>query len=290
METEKERHFKRETTEELNIMYKVFLASENSMMANAINEELEKRVGVEAELKKINHFSENLKFPIIKTVENFYSDLIKHKNHRYMSWEHCFNAFQKPEHSTDKDYLSLQLAFYLASWGMYRGSSALLWKDYKIHYETVNIIQGYDTIRCCSDKEIDKNQIEKIITAKDDIAKHYREVEYIKPTNEGEKKGFITATDTLITKILLGTLGCVPAYDRLLLIGLKEEKIEKSFNKKSLNSLFDFINNNIADLKAVQEKINQKEGCYYPIMKIVDMYFWEVGRIKSPQLAEIGDN
>ena len=30
------------------------------------------------------------------------------------------------------DYLSLHLAFYLASWGMYRGSSFLLQKDYKV--------------------------------------------------------------------------------------------------------------------------------------------------------------
>lgn len=35
------------------------------------------------------------------------------------------------------DYLSLQLAFYLASWGMYRGSSFLLQKDYKIYIPVV---------------------------------------------------------------------------------------------------------------------------------------------------------
>ena len=37
----------------------------------------------------------------------------------------------------DYDYLSLQLAFYLASWGMYRGSSFLLQKDYKVHEAVV---------------------------------------------------------------------------------------------------------------------------------------------------------
>jgi len=34
--------------------------------------------------------------------------------------------------SPDYDYLSLHHAFYLASWGMYRGSSFLLQKDYKV--------------------------------------------------------------------------------------------------------------------------------------------------------------
>lgn len=33
--------------------------------------------------------------------------------------------------------MSLQLAFYLASWGMYRGSSFLLQKDYRIHIPVV---------------------------------------------------------------------------------------------------------------------------------------------------------
>jgi hypothetical protein len=32
------------------------------------------------------------------------------------------------------------MAFYLASWGMYRGSSFLLWKDYLIHQEVVDNI------------------------------------------------------------------------------------------------------------------------------------------------------
>ncbi|MEI6596012.1 MAG: hypothetical protein WCO28_10655 [Bacteroidota bacterium] len=232
-------------------------------------------------------------FPIVETVENFYKGLTEHKNHRYMSWEHCFKAFQKPN---DEDYLSLQLAFYLASWGMYRGSTGLLWKDYKIHNDAIKILldEKFDEIRCRSGYEIDENKIKKIIDVKNEISEYYASKDYIKPTKEGDKKDNITPTDTLVTKILLGTLGCVPAYDRFLLIGLKEKNIKQSciknedgkrsyINKKSLPNLFDFVNKNITDLKSVQEKINQKEkDRYYPVMKIVDMYFWEVGRQMSP--------
>ncbi|WP_181023629.1 hypothetical protein [Brevibacillus laterosporus] len=49
-----------------------------------------------------------------------------------------FNKHHKKK-MTDEvlDYLSLLLAFYLASWGMYRGSSFLLQKDYKVHKDIV---------------------------------------------------------------------------------------------------------------------------------------------------------
>lgn len=214
-------------------------------------------------------------FGIGDSVIKFYNDLIKDKNHRYKSWEHCFNAFQT---SSDLDYLSLHLAFYLASWGMIRGSSGLLWKDYKIHLETVKIIQDkkFDSIRFYSDKAIDKSQIILIIEAGQEISNYYNSIEYFV---NSDPKGTISPTDTLITKILLGTLGCVPAYDRLFLIGLREFNIKPvSFNKDSLNCLWDFVIEKIDDFKSVQKTINiSSNDCYYPLMKIVDMYFWQVG-------------
>jgi len=222
---------------------------------------------------------------IVKTVETFYESVKQHPNHRYMSWEHCFNAFKNSD-NCDVDYLSLHLAFYLASWGMYRGSSALLWKDYKVHYEAVNIIKNYPSLQCRIGNEVQESQISKILSAKRDLENYYRSIGYTKPTKTGSTEGFVSATDTLITKILLGTLGCVPAYDRLLVIGFKGSKINKGFNEKSLKSIFEFINNNLVSLKEIQSRINL-DGSYYPLMKIVDMYFWEIGRIQNPRLIEV---
>ena len=65
---------------------------------------------------------------------SFYKKIEDDKYHRYKSWEHCYRYFKKNKNKElNYDYAALQLAFYLASWGMYRGSSILLWKDYKIH-------------------------------------------------------------------------------------------------------------------------------------------------------------
>ena len=54
-----------------------------------------------------------------------------------MSWRHCYKAFYENRNKTDEqtlDYLSLHLAFYLASWRIYRGSSFLLQKRLQSTY------------------------------------------------------------------------------------------------------------------------------------------------------------
>ncbi|MBQ8112212.1 MAG: hypothetical protein IJ146_03300, partial [Kiritimatiellae bacterium] len=67
----------------------------------------------------------------------FYNDSLRDANGRYRSWEHCYKVFYEARLKRQKggcpdyDYLCLHLAFYLASWGMYRGSSFLLQQDYK---------------------------------------------------------------------------------------------------------------------------------------------------------------
>ena len=79
-------------------------------------------------------------------------------NSRYKSWEWCHRAFlegkdrysklSEKEKSDVVDYLSLHLGFYLASWGMYRGSSFLLQRDYKTHKSVVEEIlkDDYDIL------------------------------------------------------------------------------------------------------------------------------------------------
>ncbi|MFN8487174.1 MAG: hypothetical protein U0350_06240 [Caldilineaceae bacterium] len=70
----------------------------------------------------------------------FYHEIPNDPHHRYRSWEHCYKYFQKihlQRQEFDLDLATLNLAFYLASWGMMRGSSELLQKDYKVHTKVV---------------------------------------------------------------------------------------------------------------------------------------------------------
>ncbi|MGF1558811.1 MAG: hypothetical protein ACFCUL_06960 [Flavobacteriaceae bacterium] len=177
---------------------------------------------------------------------------------RYNSWNHCFEAFGTLK---DEKLLSLHLGFYLASWGMYRGSSKLLERDFLVHLDAVEIIKNHKDLRCNSKHEVSLRDVDTIRRLIKELSAYYKNIHSVTPT------------DTLISKIILGTLGCLPAFDRFFLDGVKEHGYDfKSLNEKSLISLFDFSDKNKDNLGMIQKKYP-----LYPLMKLVDMYFWQVG-------------
>lgn len=215
---------------------------------------------------------------ILESSVKFYDTLKKDENGRYRSWEHCYSNFinARDNKNAELDYLSLQLAFYLASWGMYRGSSFLLQKDYKIHIPVVKELlkEEYDPLAGidCVELKREENQrlLENINAFLDEYYSNIRdEVKNIKVRNQ--------FSSTLITKILMGTLGCVPAYDRYFISGIKKQKVASgNYNMKSIIQLVDFYESNIVELENIRKdmKIN---GMAYPQMKILDMAFWQIG-------------
>lgn len=215
---------------------------------------------------------------ILESSVKFYDTLKKDENGRYRSWEHCYSNFinARDNKNAEWDYLSLQLAFYLASWGMYRGSSFLLQKDYKIHIPVVKELlkEEYDPLAGidCVELKREENQrlLEKINAFLDEYYSNIRgEVKNIKVRNQ--------LSSTLITKILMGTLGCVPAYDRYFISGIKKQKVASgNYNMKSIGQLVDFYESNIVELENIRKdmKVN---GMAYPQMKILDMAFWQIG-------------
>lgn len=215
---------------------------------------------------------------IIKSSTEFYNDLKVDENGRYRSWEHCYSHFIKARGSQeiDYDYLSLQLAFYLASWGMYRGSSFLLQKDYKVHIPVVKELlnEKYDVsagIDCIGFKD-DSNQ--KLLQDINSFLEQYYDKIRHKVKGQELKNQL---SFTLITKILMGTLGCVPAYDRYFIAGIKNQKVATgNYNLKSIMQLVDFYEKNSARFEPVREKM-KVEGMPYPQMKMIDMGFWQVG-------------
>lgn len=193
---------------------------------------------------------------------------------RYESWKHCYESFGNI--NNDNDYLALHLGFYLASWGMYRGSTGLLQKDYKIHLGTVEIIKKYhNDLRCNSTFEISKNDIKQILELKKELFNYYNSYDYQNNKNKFEKK---PPTDTLLSKIILGTLGCTPAFDRFFIDGVKYKNVKATkFSMNSLEVLFDFVKKNELKIHELQQFFIKNDGVYYPILKLVDMYFWNEG-------------
>ena len=178
--------------------------------------------------------------------------------------------------NVDYDYLSLQLSFYLASWGMYRGSSFLLQKDYKVHIPAVKELlnEKYDNlagIKCIDfRKESNQELLKKICEFLNEYYNKIRE-----DVTGKEFKNDISST--LITKILMGIFGCVPAYDRYFIAGIKKHKVAiGNFNINSIMQIIDFYEQNHEQLEDVRKSMKVGD-MLYPQMKIIDMGFWQLG-------------
>ncbi len=79
---------------------------------------------------------------------------------------------------------------------------------------------------------------------------------------------------------MLGVFGCVPVYDRFLMKGLRYYRIAQSGIRKFI-SLYEWIKENpdfIEDLQKIKEKYYFNKEVEYPFMKLLDTYFWELGR------------
>jgi hypothetical protein len=120
-----------------------------------------------------------------------------------------------------------------------------------------------------------KRNVNAILEVKNKLIEYYSSIYFIKGKDKPKP---ISPTDTLLSKIMLGTLGCIPAYDRYFIEGLKEKKMKHTgFNVDSLHELFNFIDDNREEITASQELIKTKIQKHYPLMKILDMYFWQTG-------------
>ena len=222
---------------------------------------------------------------VIKAANTFYDELQKDRNARFRSWEHCYKSFHDARHNTvvDYDYLSLQLAFYLASWGMYRGSSFLLQKDYKVHEPVVKELlqEQYDCLLGIKCSDLRKNDIQIELEHLENYMKDYYSKIRKSVKSDGVKKGL---SSILITKILMGTLGCVPAYDRFFIEGVRELKITTGiYTKTSLLKLVDFYEGkrNHDKLEELRNRLMVRDDLKYPQMKLLDMAFWEIGFAKA---------
>ena len=219
---------------------------------------------------------------LISAAQTFYDDARANENGRSRSWEHCYRVFRdaRTDPSPDYDYLSLHLAFYLASWGMYRGSCFLLQKDYKVLSPVVEEVlkPEYDClfgVACTDLREPGvQDRLEKL---SDYIAAHFRPI-------RNEVAGREVASQVspvLITKILMGTLGCVPAYDRFFEEGARHLGLEKkSYNEDSLLELADIYEAHNDRLEEARRGM-RTDDLIYPQMKLLDMGFWQGGFEKS---------
>lgn len=215
---------------------------------------------------------------VLEAAMQFYESCQEEPNGRYRSWEHCYLAFcqAREQEVPDIDYLSLQLAFYLASWGMYRGSSFLLQRDYTVHQPVVEELlkPTYDGLVGLGCRELQNPSVQQRLEELNEfLLSYYGEV-------RKEVKGphlQQPISDTLLTKVLLGTLGCVPAYDRFFCKGVRYLQVAKgSYGVQSLMELASFYEKYQRQFEALSQNM-VISGYPYPPMKVLDMGFWQIG-------------
>lgn len=193
---------------------------------------------------------------------------------RYASFDYCYNYFRKTDDLTiDLEKSCLVLGFYLASWGMFRGSSFILQKSLKHFKSTINYINSLPKAAW----EIDVPYYNK-----DNIG-------IIKAIYDEIQSCLIPMSKqhlTLVTKILLGVFGFIPAFDDLFCQSFREIFNGtcgfRVVNDHSLNCIKQFYDSNSESIEKLSSEIytinfydGQETDINYPKAKIIDMYAWQ---------------
>ena len=204
--------------------------------------------------------------------------------HKYTSFDYCYGYFYK--HHKDAKYFALKqnieksclhIGFYLASWGMYRGSTKLLQTSFKVYEPLIkNVIAKQVQEAWGIDVYNYKENTEMLINLYESIEKELKEI-------LGKR-----SSETLITKIMLGIFGCIPAFDINVQKGLKRagESYHKSF-KQNISAIERIYIANRAKIDMASNRyrvLNFGTGRpsteHYTKAKIIDMVLFELGRKK----------
>lgn len=211
---------------------------------------------------------------IINTVMAFFNDGQNNNHHRFKSWENCYFHFRAKRLNNDfaiTEFDSLQLGFYLASWGMYRGSSFLLQNSYEIHTPVLEQIfdQQNNQLWEYNFENLTEEWLNNLFTLKESIIEIYR----------NETTPLQRVSDTLVTKIILGVMGITPAYDRFFRDGCRQMNVRPfiNFSKNSYRRMVQFYIDNQELFIQAQNQIQAISNLEYPVMKLVDMFFWTKG-------------
>lgn len=189
---------------------------------------------------------------------------------RYASWDYCFNYFHR--HAADPRSLCrpdrlemscLQLGFYLASWGMYRGSTDLLQRSARHLVAVVHALADAPSAMWALDVD------------------GYRQggVEMILGFHSTLGKVLTGATITLTTKIMLGVFGCVPAFDTQFRSGFQGAT---TFSRGSLGRVASFYEEHRAfvdhyRVPTLSFDTGLETETRYTAAKVIDMIFFVEG-------------
>jgi hypothetical protein len=176
-------------------------------------------------------------------------------------WWQCYRYFCSKNHVFDREIAGLRLAFYLSAFGMFRGDARLRKKNLDFFTKAADFSREFSNLRGLTISQLQLDHVQN------DVAKYLRELrKFLGQEAAGQ-------TDTLITKIALGTTACVPAYDRFAKEALKKRNNPRGVSKRSLSKMFTACQDGgyLADLV-------RNPDSTVPIMRHLDRQLWQRGK------------
>jgi hypothetical protein len=191
---------------------------------------------------------------------------------RYASFDYCFNHFQSHREQgrvaalaqgSGLELSCLQLGFYLASWGMYRGSTKLLGHSVKRLAPVVEVIADAPPLIWEADTH---DYGDRVCEGLLNFAELLRGA---LPKD---------SSDTLVTKIMLGVFGCVPAFDTFFVAGSGLRRL----NRRSLDELGRFYraHQDVIERKRIETldfATGQPTARLHTRAKVIDMIYFIEG-------------
>jgi hypothetical protein len=214
---------------------------------------------------------------IEKNINEYLGDLSD--TSRYSSFDYCFNYFQfhREEgrlgdllHGEALQLSCLHLGFYLASWGMLRGSTELIKRSMRTFVPAVEaLVSAPHTLWTLDVDGYDSAAIDQILEFRNRLGA---------ALHEG-------ASDILVTKVMLGTMGCVPAFDTRFNRGFRSATSDNkrmTFGRKGLQRISDFYR---AHSEAIERHrvptldfdTGEPTTRRYTQAKVIDMIFFVEG-------------
>jgi len=199
---------------------------------------------------------------------------------REQSYDHCFNYFAETQDlDVDMEKSCAVLGFYLASWGMYRGSSFLLKRTNSSYLsDVVLVIQACRPVLSGIDLHNYSDQNINTILATYKSLKDALQI--------GRKRHI-----TLVSKIMVATFGCIPAFDQYFFEGFRRALDDRAripsdrLTADSLNILAAFYRANLNDIDTLHNESrtvafgNDSVTAHkLSRAKILDMFCFNLGR------------
>jgi hypothetical protein len=166
---------------------------------------------------------------------------------------------------------------------MYRGSSFLLRYAYTINEGAVDVVLE-SRFSPLWDKEFGCRSTD--VTLASLILELCQEIKKVYQPFAGAIHKNVS--DILLTKVVLGTVGCVPAWDSYFHRGYRHCGFSppSCLTVRFIEEVLQFCLSHLSEFQDEQGRIEREQSMLYPLMKLEDMYFHQIGLETEPGSAE----